>query len=282
MHLAARSYRGCSTAFQLVFFFCVFWCGLASLGFVRSLSQVRSHLREKRRQKKLAAARLAHRRGAAAAIAAEAAYGDNASLLGDHSGDGDDTSALEAFGFPHRGHGGGHGGGMADLASPPSPLAGGSSSSSSGLHRSGSQESIGSQEAILGGGGRSSDDRDREPLASLRDKQDTQLELAFVRLGLVLRANGAKVLNGVTGRCRPGRVTAIMGPSGAGKTTLMNTLAGRCAEKQQLKKKKKLNPFETFVFLQSRFPLTLYRILSLFFCSRAPAPVVPLPPFLRP
>jgi len=68
---------------------------------------------------------------------------------------------------------------------------------------------------------------DGEPLQSLRDKRDTMIELAFVRLGLVLRSNGAKVLNGVTGRCRPGRVTAIMGPSGAGKTTLMNTLAGR-------------------------------------------------------
>ena len=64
-------------------------------------------------------------------------------------------------------------------------------------------------------------------LNSLRDKRETRMELSFVRLGLVLRSNDFKVLNGVTGRCRPGRVTAIMGPSGAGKTTLMNTLAGR-------------------------------------------------------
>jgi len=63
-----------------------------------------------------------------------------------------------------------------------------------------------------------------EPLSSLRNKRDTMIELTFERLGLELRSNGAKVLNGVSGSCRPGRVTAIMGPSGAGKTTLMNTL----------------------------------------------------------
>ena len=66
-----------------------------------------------------------------------------------------------------------------------------------------------------------------DELPSLRDKTETALDLRFVRLGLVLRSNGLEVLRGVTGRCRPGRVTAIMGPSGAGKTTLMNTLAGR-------------------------------------------------------
>jgi ABC-type multidrug transport system fused ATPase/permease subunit len=192
--------------------------------------KVRNHLREKRRQKKLAATRLAHRRGAAAAIAAEAddaQTSQRSRLLGDRGGGGgdddddDDASALEAFGFQHSGRGDqGGGGGLATAALSPLALGGGGH----GLRRSGSQESAGSQDAILGSGRGAGD---REPLSSLRDKRDTMMELAFVRLGLVLRSNGAKVLNGVTGRCRPGRVTAIMGPSGAGKTTLMNTLAGR-------------------------------------------------------
>ncbi|KAH8052820.1 ATPase [Aureococcus anophagefferens] len=38
-----------------------------------------------------------------------------------------------------------------------------------------------------------------------------------------------EVLKGVTGRCASGRVTAIMGPSGAGKTTMLNVLSGRAS-----------------------------------------------------
>lgn len=38
------------------------------------------------------------------------------------------------------------------------------------------------------------------------------------------------VLKGVSGRAEPGRLTAIMGPSGAGKTTLFNCLSGRIAD----------------------------------------------------
>ncbi|KAK8970264.1 Pleiotropic drug resistance protein 3 [Platanthera guangdongensis] len=36
-----------------------------------------------------------------------------------------------------------------------------------------------------------------------------------------------KLLNGVSGSLRPGILTALMGVSGAGKTTLMDVLAGR-------------------------------------------------------
>jgi hypothetical protein len=49
------------------------------------------------------------------------------------------------------------------------------------------------------------------------------VEFDFKELGLVLkkgfcgRARGKKVLDGVTGCIRPGRLTAVMGPSGAGK-----------------------------------------------------------------
>lgn len=35
------------------------------------------------------------------------------------------------------------------------------------------------------------------------------------------------ILAGVSGALRPGRLTFILGPSGAGKTTLMKILAGR-------------------------------------------------------
>jgi ABC-type Fe3+/spermidine/putrescine transport system ATPase subunit len=37
----------------------------------------------------------------------------------------------------------------------------------------------------------------------------------------------SQVLQGVTGEIRPGEVTAVMGPSGAGKTSFMMTLAGK-------------------------------------------------------
>ena len=38
---------------------------------------------------------------------------------------------------------------------------------------------------------------------------------------------GKVVLEGVTGHVRSGEVTAVMGPSGAGKTTFLNTLSGK-------------------------------------------------------
>jgi ABC-type multidrug transport system ATPase subunit len=36
------------------------------------------------------------------------------------------------------------------------------------------------------------------------------------------------ILDGISGHARPGEVLAIMGPSGGGKTTLLDTLAGEC------------------------------------------------------
>ena len=35
------------------------------------------------------------------------------------------------------------------------------------------------------------------------------------------------VLSGVTGKVQSGEVTAVMGPSGAGKTTFLNALSGK-------------------------------------------------------
>jgi ABC-type multidrug transport system ATPase subunit len=58
----------------------------------------------------------------------------------------------------------------------------------------------------------------------VRPKQPVDIQ--FENLGLELK-NGTKVLNNVTGTVYHGRVTAIMGPSGAGKTTFMMTLAGK-------------------------------------------------------
>jgi ABC-type multidrug transport system ATPase subunit len=37
------------------------------------------------------------------------------------------------------------------------------------------------------------------------------------------------VLAGVSGALRSGRLTAIMGPSGAGKTSLLNVVSGKAA-----------------------------------------------------
>lgn len=53
------------------------------------------------------------------------------------------------------------------------------------------------------------------------------IELSFVDLSLFLKGTGKKILSNVTGKLSPGRVTAVMGPSGAGKTTFLNALAGK-------------------------------------------------------
>lgn len=51
-------------------------------------------------------------------------------------------------------------------------------------------------------------------------------DLGFYDLHLSLDGSSKKLLSGATGAFNAGRVTAIMGPSGAGKTTLMNALLG--------------------------------------------------------
>jgi hypothetical protein len=55
-----------------------------------------------------------------------------------------------------------------------------------------------------------------------------RLDLKFDGMTLTLPAPQSKtILSNVSGRIRPGRVTAIMGPSGAGKTTFLNVLVGK-------------------------------------------------------
>jgi ABC-type multidrug transport system fused ATPase/permease subunit len=47
-------------------------------------------------------------------------------------------------------------------------------------------------------------------------------------------APDVRILDGITGHARPGEVLAIMGPSGGGKTTLLDTLAGPCPSRHLL------------------------------------------------
>ncbi|KAI8622739.1 hypothetical protein BC830DRAFT_1159973 [Chytriomyces sp. MP71] len=56
-----------------------------------------------------------------------------------------------------------------------------------------------------------------------------RVNFRFEGLELVLR-DGRRVLGGVTGKIREGRMTAIIGPSGAGKTTFMNVLMGKVSK----------------------------------------------------
>ncbi|KAH9542765.1 hypothetical protein CY35_13G024500 [Sphagnum magellanicum] len=58
-------------------------------------------------------------------------------------------------------------------------------------------------------------------------KMRPPIELTFVDLSLYLLGSGKKILSNVTGKFSPGRITAVMGPSGAGKTTFLNALAGK-------------------------------------------------------
>lgn len=53
------------------------------------------------------------------------------------------------------------------------------------------------------------------------------IEIAFKDLTIVLKTNKKQLLRSVTGKLTPGHVTAVMGPSGAGKTTFLNALAGK-------------------------------------------------------
>ncbi|XP_048580933.1 putative white-brown complex homolog protein 30 [Nematostella vectensis] len=54
------------------------------------------------------------------------------------------------------------------------------------------------------------------------------VDITFKDLNLKLNSGTKKtVLMGVTGKIKSGEVTAVMGPSGAGKTTFLNTLSGK-------------------------------------------------------
>ncbi|KAM0893377.1 hypothetical protein ACQ4PT_025129 [Festuca glaucescens] len=61
--------------------------------------------------------------------------------------------------------------------------------------------------------------------AAANRPQRPMLEVAFK--GLTLSIGKKKLLQCVTGKLSPGRITAIMGPSGAGKTTFLNAVLGK-------------------------------------------------------
>lgn len=52
-------------------------------------------------------------------------------------------------------------------------------------------------------------------------------DLVWSNITLKLRTNDKVLVDGVSGVAQPGQVLAIMGPSGAGKTTFLNALSGR-------------------------------------------------------
>ncbi|XP_052173801.1 putative white-brown complex homolog protein 30 isoform X2 [Diospyros lotus] len=53
------------------------------------------------------------------------------------------------------------------------------------------------------------------------------IEVAFKDLTLTLRRKKKHLLRCVSGKIMPGRISAVMGPSGAGKTTFLSALAGK-------------------------------------------------------
>ncbi|XP_048231490.1 ABC transporter G family member 28 isoform X2 [Ricinus communis] len=58
-------------------------------------------------------------------------------------------------------------------------------------------------------------------------KRRLLIEISFKDLTLTLKAKNKHLLRCVTGKIKPGRITAVMGPSGAGKTTFLSALAGK-------------------------------------------------------
>jgi len=65
---------------------------------------------------------------------------------------------------------------------------------------------------------------------STKKKEFAQtFDFKFEGLGLTL-SNGITIMEGVNGTIKHGKVTAVMGPSGAGKTTFLNLLSGKAAK----------------------------------------------------
>lgn len=93
-----------------------------------------------------------------------------------------------------------------------------------------SSERSGTELAMVTSGA-ADDDEETDPLTSfggLGAKAFT-MDFTFRDLGLELKQSKKKVVAGVSGRILHGRLTAIMGPSGAGKTSFLSALSGRAS-----------------------------------------------------
>lgn len=58
-------------------------------------------------------------------------------------------------------------------------------------------------------------------------KKRLLIEVSFMDLTLTLKGKNKHLLRCVTGTLKPGRIAAVMGPSGAGKTSFLSALAGK-------------------------------------------------------
>lgn len=54
-----------------------------------------------------------------------------------------------------------------------------------------------------------------------------RIEIAFKELTLTLKGKNKNIMRAVSGKILPGRISAVMGPSGAGKTTFLSALTGK-------------------------------------------------------
>lgn len=54
-----------------------------------------------------------------------------------------------------------------------------------------------------------------------------RIEIAFQELTLTLKGKQRYIMRSVSGKIMPGRISAVMGPSGAGKTTFLSALTGK-------------------------------------------------------
>lgn len=58
-------------------------------------------------------------------------------------------------------------------------------------------------------------------------KTRPSIEISFKDLTITLRNKHKHLMRSVTGKLSPGRISAVMGPSGAGKTTFLSAVAGK-------------------------------------------------------